>query len=76
MTKIVYHVHTKNRVIKTTDLNLVNACIASGTVPFLDMHKDGYLRRVYRQLTHIEFYVWDTEANTHSELMPFYRASR
>lgn len=76
MTEIVYKVHTKNREIKTTDLNLVNACIASGTVPFLDMHKDGYLRRVYRQLTHVDLCVWDTETDTQTETMPFYRATR
>lgn len=74
MTTIWYVLHTKNWSLETTDLNKVNACIASGVVPRLYLRNDGYLRQGYCALTYIE--IMTEDGKKASEPVVFYRATK
>lgn len=74
MTTIWYILHTKNWSLETTDLNKVNACIASGVVPRLYLRNDGYLRQGYCALTYIE--IMSVTGEKASEPVVFYRTTK
>jgi hypothetical protein len=52
--KTIYRLHTKTRTLDTIDFSIVQSAIVSGAVPFMNICKDGYIRKVYRALTCIE----------------------